>query len=185
MKELTQSPIFIGVISSLVASLIFWIVLPLIKKFISKIIILISNQNNRIKNKIYKKAATRTISHSSDHGLLLSLILFLTSMNNAILTENLSFKTEWFDEDTTKILLLTTIVIVTLFYQFRWVYRDLIIRLTRQNDNKLELIRAFIDDKTYYLLKGQWINMESYDDYMKMQNTINSILKEIKENDNL
>lgn len=173
----TTSSILIGVISSLIASLIFWIAIPGIKKLGESIIKGFANRNKKFKDSIYKKAGKRRTDNNFDQGVIIIVTMTYTLLIWGLLAENISFETNYFNEDIDKLIIRIFALFLMIFFLLRWASRSIIKDIVQNFENKIDLIRPFVDDAEIYLLKRKWILMENYDDFKKIGERIKQIEK--------
>lgn len=171
----TTTTVIIGVLSSLIASFLFWIIVPLIKKLGISTINLFARRSKKFRDSIYKRAAKRKTNHNLDQGVLLISILTFSILSWAVLSENLSFESSLLNKRFEKIFFYATAAFIVLTFYLRMTTREKIMDLVQDFNNDIELLTPFVAKDIIFNLKRSWILMNDYEDYQLLSRRINDL----------
>ncbi|SFH21589.1 hypothetical protein [Pontibacter chinhatensis] len=175
----TSREIVVGVVSSIIASLILFVVIPIIKKGSSWVIKRITEQNYRLRNSLYSYAAQRNLPYSTDLHFLMLLILFsvltvLTYIEDPSSIEQLNLV----QISNRAVFLYVFNFFIIIYFAFRLTLRLKVGDIIRRFDNTIRLIKPYTSENEIYQVERQWVLMRSYEDSLKVKSHLKMLIEE-------
>ena len=172
--------ILIGVITSLIASVVIYFIVPILRTIGKKIVLKVSEKNKKFREKIILRTARKQSTHLRD-------IYFLTLLNAitviALMMINLGkfdFSSNYFNETVEIVFLLSFVFIIYIGFLFRMFTTELIIDRIRRFEFETTMLNVHLSKKEMILLKSEWVKMKTEEDYSELKSKINSLLGKYK-----
>ena len=167
--NLTQG-IIIGIITSFIASILFYLILPLFKKIGIGITKKIENVSTQFRNSIYLKASEREYSHWDDLGIILTLNTMILIILSVSLFEKLDTTTNIVSERMEHIIAWVLGITIATIILFRWSIRERIKSIVKYFEFIFTSARPYLTELESHEINKKWIlikNKEMHDNLIK------------------
>lgn len=178
MNENNIKAILIGVASSLIAAILIYFIVPVLKKVGKWIIIKFENSNKNFRNKIIAKSAKKQSSHLGDINLISIISVTFILGIAMVVAEGTDLSSSFLkDQITSRVFGFSVMTFIFTFFSFRFLVRENISDKIKAFEYYLTILSEHLSRKEIAKLKSEWSKMRNEDDYKSITDKVSELLK--------